>query len=64
MIITIPDQLVLIKSHVAAIERAMRTSNYEAIATFFEGIENAAKAGKDYAAGMQSPDEQTNNTPT
>lgn len=62
-IITLPDQLTIITSHVAAINRAMRNNNYEAIATFFEGIKLAAQAGEEYARGLTSVNEQTPGSP-
>lgn len=57
-IITITDQLTIIKSHVASIERAMRNDQYHSIMTFFEAIAMAANVGANYATGMIHPESQ------
>lgn len=49
---TLNDRLVLIRSHMDSIDRAVKRDDYAAITTFFESISEAAKEGAEYSAQL------------
>lgn len=48
MIVTIEDQVTLIRSHLGSVERQKNKGDYAALATFFQGISQAALTASEY----------------
>lgn len=51
MIVTLEDQMTVIHSHLASVERQKNKGDWDSLAVFLEGISGAALLGAEYCRG-------------
>lgn len=58
MIVSLEEQMALIRSHLASIERQKAKGDWGALATFCDGISRAAATARDYCEGKEQESKQ------